>query len=209
MVTSAPPSILFFPYVCHRRKVADDLLIALNPEEDSSLPYLVRIPLGAAGIVLKTRDTWPRTAKVYCHRAAGWPPDAEVILRVRVRRCTRRGGAIDLVLDRARGNRSQFVITRARGREMIFWQSPKTTKQARPGVHIPTARAHGQVLEILIDSGREISVPIQRPASNHGSPAAGLRRLSACRQRRGGCRAQDGQRLDLVDDQRADEVPDG
>jgi hypothetical protein len=59
------------------------------------------------------------------------------------------------VLDRARENRSQFVITRARGREMIFWQSPKTTKQARPGVHIPTARAHGQVLEILIDSGEK------------------------------------------------------
>ena len=38
---------------------------------------------------------------------------------------------------------------------MIFWQSPKTTKQARPGVHIPTARAHGQVLEILIDSGEK------------------------------------------------------
>jgi len=38
---------------------------------------------------------------------------------------------------------------------MIFWQSPKTTKQARPGIHIPTARAHGQVLEILIDSGEK------------------------------------------------------
>jgi hypothetical protein len=76
--------------------VPDDLLIALNPEEDSSLSYLVRIPLGAAGIVLKTRDTWPRTSKVYCHRAAGWPAAAEVILRVPVRRCTRRGAAIDL-----------------------------------------------------------------------------------------------------------------
>jgi hypothetical protein len=42
--------------------VPDDLLIALNPEEDSSLPYLIRIPLGAAGIVLKTKDTWPRTS---------------------------------------------------------------------------------------------------------------------------------------------------
>ena len=45
MVASALPSILFFPYVCHRRNVPDDLLIALNPEEDSSLPYLVRILL--------------------------------------------------------------------------------------------------------------------------------------------------------------------
>ncbi|HEY6812178.1 MAG TPA: ERCC4 domain-containing protein [Propionibacteriaceae bacterium] len=133
----------------------DDLLIALNPEEDSTLPYLIRIPLGPAGIVLKTKDTWPRTSKLYCHRASGWPDDAEIVVRLPVRRCTRRGAAIDLVVDRARENRSQFVITRARGREMIFWQSPKTTKQARPGVHIPTARAHGQVLEILIDSGEK------------------------------------------------------
>jgi hypothetical protein len=155
MVASALPTMHFFPYVCHRRNVPDDLLIALNPEEDSSLPYLVRVPLGAAGIVLKTRDTWPRTSKLYCHRASGWPADAEIVVRLPVRRCTRRGAAIDLVVDRARENRSQFVITRARGREMIFWQSPKTTKQARPGVHIPTARAHGQVLEILIDSGEK------------------------------------------------------
>jgi ERCC4 domain/Lsr2 len=151
MIGSALLSLHFFPYLCHRRNVPDDLLIALNPEEDSSLPYLVRIPLGPAGIVLKTRDTWPRTSKLYCHRAAGWPPDAEIVVRLPVRR----GAAIDLVVDRARENRSQFVITRARGREMIFWQSPKTTKQARPGVHIPTARAHGQTLEILIDSGEK------------------------------------------------------
>jgi hypothetical protein len=147
--------VYFFPYVCHRRKVPDDLLIALNPEEDSSLPYLVRIPLGMDGIVLKTKDTWPRTSKLYCHRASSWPADAEIVVRLPVRRCTRRGAAIDLIVDRARENRSQFVITRARGREMIFWQSPKTTKQARPGIHIPTARAHGQVLEILIDSGEK------------------------------------------------------
>jgi hypothetical protein len=154
--------------------VPDDLLIALNPEEDSSLPYLVRIPLGAPGIVVKTRDTWPRTSKVYCHRAAGWPADAEVILRVPVRRCTRRGAAIDLVLDRARENRSQFVITRARGREMIFWQSPKTTKQARPGVHIPTARGHGQVLEISIDSGEKY------PYRFSGQQATTVRERLAC-----------------------------
>ena len=155
MLASALLSLHFFPYICHRRNVPDDLLIALNPEEDSSLPYLVRIPLGTAGIVLKTRDTWPRTSKLYCHRASSWPADAEIVVRLPVRRCTRRGAAIDLVVDRARENRSQFVITRARGREMIFWQSPKTTKQARPGTHIPTARAHGQVLEILIDSGEK------------------------------------------------------
>lgn len=35
---------------------------------------------------------------------------------------------------------------------MIFWQSPRTAKQSRPAVSIPTARAHGQVLEILVDT---------------------------------------------------------
>jgi hypothetical protein len=84
MVASALPSILFFPYVCHGRKVPDDLLIALNPAGDSSLPYLVRIPLGPAGIVVKTKDTWPRTSSLYCHRAAGWPAGAEIVLRLPV-----------------------------------------------------------------------------------------------------------------------------
>jgi hypothetical protein len=75
-----------------------------------------------------------------------------VVERVPVRSCVRRGAAIDLVLDRTREHRSQFVFTRARGREMIFWQSARTTKQARPAVSLPTARAAGQVLEILVDS---------------------------------------------------------
>jgi len=43
----------FFQYICHHRKVSDDLLIALNPEEDSTL------------------------SKLYCHRASGWPDDAK------------------------------------------------------------------------------------------------------------------------------------
>ena len=135
--------------------MVDDLLVARNPDPESSLPYLVRIPLGPAGIVVKARDTWPKTSKVFCHRADGWPEDAEIVERHPVRSCTRRGPAIDLVLDRARLNRSQLVLTRARGREVIFWQSPSTAKQARPGVHLPTARAAGQVLEILVDTGEK------------------------------------------------------
>lgn len=129
----------------------DDLLIALNPEEGSTLPYLVRIPLGELGIVVKARDTWPRMSKIYCHRAAGWPADAVIVERLPVRSVSRRGAAIDLVLTRGRENRSQFVLTRARGREMIFWQSARTAKQARPNVTLPTARAHGQVLQIVVD----------------------------------------------------------
>jgi hypothetical protein len=135
--------------------MVDDLLIARNPDPQSSLPYLVRLPLGPAGIVVKARDSWPRTAKVYCHRADGWPSDVEILERLAVRSCTRRGPAIDLVLDRPRENRSQLVLTRARGREVIFWQSPRTTRQARPQVAIPTARAHGETLDIVIDSAEK------------------------------------------------------
>src|SRR5665811_215966 len=114
------------------------MVIGRNPDPDSSLPFLVRLPLGRDGLVLKTRETWPRTSKVYCHRADGWPEDTEVLERIPVRTCNRRGPAIDLVLDRARENRSQLVVTHARGREMIFWQSPRTAKQARPKVALPT-----------------------------------------------------------------------
>jgi hypothetical protein len=131
--------------------VPDDLVIARNPEPDSTLPYLVRIPLGEHGIVVKARETWPRTSKVYCHRADSWPADAEIVERLPVRSISRRGASIDLVLTRGRENRSQFVLTRARGREMIFWQSARTAKQARPQVSLPTAKAHGQVLDIVVD----------------------------------------------------------
>lgn len=129
----------------------DDFLIARNEEEGTSLPYLVRIPLGTQGLVLKVRETWPRTSKVYCHRAE-WPESPEIIEQVPTRTCTKRGAAIDLVLDRGRENRSQFVLTIARGREMIFWQTARVSKQARPNVSIPTARASGIAdLEILVD----------------------------------------------------------
>ena len=131
----------------------DDFLIARNPDPESSLPYLLRVPLGPGGLVLKARETWPRTGKVYCHEAQGWPAEAEVVERVGVRSCVRRGAAIDLVLDRSRENRSQIVLTRAKGRQMIFWQTARTAKQARPNVSVPTARAQGlSTLEIVIDS---------------------------------------------------------
>ncbi|GGK60032.1 hypothetical protein GCM10011509_05400 [Ornithinimicrobium pekingense] len=131
-----------------------DFVIARNPEEGTTLPYLLRIPLGTDGVVLKAKETWPRTGKVYCHRAVGWPREPEIVERVPVRSCVRRGAAIDLVLDRGRENRSQFVLTRIRGgREAIFWQTARTAKQARPAVALPTARGSGvRELEILVDS---------------------------------------------------------
>jgi hypothetical protein len=49
----------------------DDLVMARNPDPDSSLPFLLRVPLATGPLVLKVRDTRPRTAKIYCHRAEG------------------------------------------------------------------------------------------------------------------------------------------
>ncbi len=134
------------------RPLRPEFVVARNPDVDSSLPFLVRLPLGDAGVILKVRDTWPRTAKIYCHPSTDWPDNPDIVERVPVTSCVRRGAAIDLVLDRGRENRSQFVFAKARGREVIFWQSARTARQARPNVSVPTARSFGQVLEIVIDS---------------------------------------------------------
>ena len=69
------------------------LLIARNPDPESSLPYLVRIPLGD-GIILRTKETWPRTSKVYCYRHdRPWDDGAEIVEEVPLRSVTRRGAA--------------------------------------------------------------------------------------------------------------------
>lgn len=128
-------------------------LVARNPDVDSSLPYLVRLPIDG-GLVLKVRDTWPRTARVYCARADAWPDDPEILEDVAVLLCRRRGPAVDLVLDRPREDRSQFVFTTIRGgREGIFWQTRKVVGTARPGARIPGRRASGLAeLEIVVDT---------------------------------------------------------
>ncbi len=116
-------------------------VVATNPDAESKLPFLVRLPLAGGDLLLKARDRWPRVGAVYCHRAGDWPDGAEVLESTPVRSCVRRGRAIDLVPDRARENRSQFVLTTKSGRELILWQSPRTTAKARPGVRVPTRRA--------------------------------------------------------------------
>jgi hypothetical protein len=120
-------------------------VVARNPDPDSTLPYLLRLPI-EGGILLKARDRWPTTARVYCHPLDRWPAEAEIVEQVEVRSCRRRGAAIDLVLDRGRNNRSQIVFTkpnpgRAGGRPMIFWQTARTAQRARPGQRVPTRRA--------------------------------------------------------------------
>jgi hypothetical protein len=131
-----------------------ELLVAANPNPDSRLPYLIRVPLGR-GLVFATSDVWPRTKALYCHRLdlEDWPDDVDPIDRVELRSCSRRGAAIDVVAVRSRENRSQLVHTMARGREVVFWQSPRTRKQSRPGVRTPTGRAGGiPDLAIVVDA---------------------------------------------------------
>jgi hypothetical protein len=132
-----------------------ELLIALNPDEESRLGYLLRIPQPGGDLVFRTSDTWPRVKALYCHPVSldEWPTDPVIVERLPVRSCQRRGASIDVILQRSRENRSQLVFTTARGRDAVFWQSPRTRKQARPNVRTPTARAQGlEALQILVDS---------------------------------------------------------
>jgi hypothetical protein len=131
-----------------------ELIIAGNPDPDSTLPYLVRVPI-SGGLVFRTKGTWPRTNALYCHPvpATEWPDAPEVVERIPLQVCNRRGAAIDIVAHRSREKRSQIVFTRARGRDMVFWQSPRTRKQARPDVRLPTARAGAlPEMEIVVDA---------------------------------------------------------
>lgn len=131
-----------------------ELLLVANPDPDSSLRYLLRVPLGG-GLVFRVKDTWPRTNAVFAYPvpADEWPDDPDIVERIPLRSVVRRGAAIDIVAARGRENRSQLVYTKGRGRDMVFWQSPRTRKQARPDVTLPTARAAGLAdLAILVDS---------------------------------------------------------
>lgn len=132
-----------------------ELVIALNPDENSRLPYLLRLPQPGGDLLFRTSGTWPRVKALYCHPVSldEWPADAEIVERLELRSCQRRGAAIDVIVQRSRENRSQLVFTTARGRDAVFWQAPRTRKQARPNVRTPTARAQGiDGLQILIDS---------------------------------------------------------
>jgi hypothetical protein len=133
--------------------VSKTFRVARNPDASSALPFVIDVPLPSGSMILKAKASWPRTAKIYCHPLDQWPEDAEILEETAVRTCVRRGVAIDLVLDRARENRSQFVFTALRGgRNGIFWQSARTTRKTRPGLRVPTRRSAGGVLEIVVDT---------------------------------------------------------
>jgi hypothetical protein len=164
--------------VAEDSRAGAEFVVARNPQADSKLPYLVRLPLDG-GLVLKARETWPSATRVYCHRyEEAWPAEAEVIEREPVRLCRRRGAAVDLVLERGARSRSQFIFTQVRGRSAIFWQTQKTAKAANPGARVPRGRALRGSLAILVDTRERYpyrfdGLPVERrrealPAGDYG-----------------------------------------
>ncbi len=129
----------------------DEFIVARNPDAASRLPYVVRLPIDG-GLWLKAKDSWPRAARVYCQPCEPFrEADLDIVERVGVRACVRRGSAVDLLLARGNNKRSQFVSTTFRGRSMILWQTPKAATSARPGVRIPFGKG-GPVETIYVDT---------------------------------------------------------
>jgi hypothetical protein len=100
---------------------------------------------------LKAREAWPRNTRVFCQHVDAPPDDVEMLERVAVTYCKRRGPAIDLVLSRKINKRSQFIFAASKGRALIFWQTAKTASAARPGLRVPTRRS-GLVPTIYVDT---------------------------------------------------------
>jgi hypothetical protein len=155
-----------------------EFIVARNPSQASSLPYLVCLPLRDGDLWLKTTDSWPRGNRLYCHPLGSAPAEpVDILERTEVRLCVRRGPAIDLILARGINKRSQLVFVSSRGRPMIFWQTAKTARAARPGVRIPGTRSH-QPSSICVDTRerrgytfRAHGVAIERKALSVGDYA--------------------------------------
>ena len=88
-------------------------MILADPDGESSLRYLLRLPIGG-GLVFRTAGTWPRTKALFCFPMPpeAWPDEGEVVERVPLRSCARRGAAIEILADRARENRSEPTLQR-------------------------------------------------------------------------------------------------
>ncbi|MBR7838153.1 ERCC4 domain-containing protein [Actinospica durhamensis] len=133
---------------------ARELLVAVNPNTSSSLPFLLLVPYGE-GLLLASAGKWPRERSIFCMELPSrcWPRSPDLVDRSRVLACERRGASIDVVLDRPVRNRSQLVFTTCRGREMIFWQSPQARVRYPERSVVPASTAAGlSGLEIIVDT---------------------------------------------------------
>jgi hypothetical protein len=121
-----------------------EFLVARNPDCDSSLPFLIAVPLEDKTCWFKAADSYPRGHRVFCAPYGATPAinELEVVERIPIVLCCKRGKAIDLVLNRAKNRRSQFVTVTHRGRASIFWQTARTARAAKPGLRVPANRAN-------------------------------------------------------------------
>lgn len=127
--------------------------VGRRPEHTGRLPFVLAVPVsGEPDLVLAAGAAWPDLRDVFCHALDAWPEGTEEIERVPVVRCWRQGAALHLILDRRQRRRSTFVFTARNGRPLIFWRTPKTTRQARPGIRVPLARAARDPLEVVVDT---------------------------------------------------------
>lgn len=128
-------------------------IIARNPVSDSRLPLLLQLPLAPRPLFLATRAEWPVEKDLYCHELTEWPEDAEVLDRVPVISCQRRGSSIELVLNRSQRRRSLFVFTASKyGKRLVFWRSERSMRATRPGVRAPQARGLDGPMLVAIDT---------------------------------------------------------
>ncbi len=80
-------------------------LVGRNPQDDSKLPFLLRLPLDG-GLVLKARNVWPTTARVYCHiYEEEWSDEIEIVEETPVLLCRRRAAARSICSSTGRGSR--------------------------------------------------------------------------------------------------------
>src|SRR5207244_11180368 len=90
--------------------------VARNPDPNSSLPYLIWLPVDGS-LVVNAKETWPRAARVFCAQdVRPWDDSRELLDDVGVKLCRRRGAAIDRILDPPKLPRSQSIVTNARVR---------------------------------------------------------------------------------------------
>jgi hypothetical protein len=64
--------------------VTYEMLVAVNPYRDSTLGYLLRLPLDG-GMVFRTCGSWPRTTAVYCYPVTTdeWPAQPDIVEHAR------------------------------------------------------------------------------------------------------------------------------
>ncbi|EUA13666.1 putative eRCC4 domain protein [Mycobacterium xenopi 4042] len=156
-----------------------ELLIAVNPDEDSRLPLLLRVPLGGGDLLFRTSGTWPREKALFAYPVPldEWPDDPVIVERVRLRSCRRRGAAIDVIADRSRTTAPSSCSPRLGPRRGVLAVAahPQTGTPERAHPDRPRARHRGAA-----DRGRQpraVRLPVRNPAGHHGQAGAAVRGL--------------------------------